>query len=60
MLDRISYGFRISGHSKSKRCADINLRAKSVADIATGDTNDPHSNSDGKNDAAVALDRLGR
>src|SRR5207249_272355 len=44
---------------KSKRPTDINQRAKSIVDIATGESEDTILNSDGKNAAAVALGRLG-
>ena len=42
--------------SKVKRPTDINQRAKSIVDIATGEINESVS---GKNPAAVALGRLG-
>jgi hypothetical protein len=45
--------------AKKKRPTDINQRAKSIVDIATGETKDPLLNSDGKNPAAVALGKLG-
>jgi hypothetical protein len=45
--------------AKSKRPTDINQRAKSIVDIATGESKDPLLNSEGKNSAAVALGRLG-
>jgi hypothetical protein len=45
--------------AKSKRPTDINQRAKSIVDIATGESKDPILNSEGKNSAAVALGRLG-
>jgi hypothetical protein len=45
--------------SKSKRPTDINQRAKSIVDIATGESEDPLLNSEGKNAAAVALGKLG-
>jgi hypothetical protein len=45
--------------AKSKRPTDINQRAKSIVDIATGETKDPLLNADGKNAAAVALGKLG-
>ncbi len=44
--------------SKSKRPTDINQRAKNIVDIATGQSEDTVIN-DGKNQAAVALGRLG-
>jgi hypothetical protein len=45
--------------AKKKRPTDINQRAKSIVDIATGETPDPVLNSEGKNAAAVALGKLG-
>lgn len=45
--------------AKKKRPTDINQRAKSIVDIATGEAKDPLLNSDGKNAAAVALGKLG-
>jgi hypothetical protein len=45
--------------AKSKRPTDINQRAKSIVDIATGEAEDPILISDGKNPAAVALGRMG-
>ena len=45
--------------AKKKRPTDINQKAKSIVDIATGETKDPLLNSDGKNAAAVALGKLG-
>ena len=45
--------------AKKKRPTDINQRAKSIVDIATGEIPDPLLNSDGKNAAAVALGKLG-
>ena len=45
---------------KIKRPTDINQRAKSIVDIATGENEDTQQlNEDGKNAAAVALGRLG-
>lgn len=44
--------------AKIKRPTDLNQRAKSIVDIATGETQDPQS-TEGKNPAAVALGRLG-
>lgn len=44
--------------SKPKRPKDTNQRAKSIVDIATGETEDPNPD-EGKNPAAVALGRLG-
>lgn len=43
---------------KAKRPTDINQRAKSIVDIATGEVEDAKP-ADGKNPAAVALGRLG-
>lgn len=45
--------------SKAKRPTDINQRAKSIVDIATGEAQDSAPISDNKNPAAVALGRLG-
>lgn len=45
--------------NKDKRPSDINERAKSIVDIATGETEDTILNEDGKNAAAVALGRKG-
>lgn len=45
--------------AKAKRPTDINQRAKSIVDIATGETEDTTPTNDGKNPAAVALGRLG-
>lgn len=45
--------------AKAKRPTDTNKRAKSIVDIATGQTEDPILTPDGKNAAAVALGRLG-
>jgi hypothetical protein len=42
--------------AKAKHPTDLNQRAKSIVDIATGDTEHVQ---DGKNPAAVALGRLG-
>ncbi len=44
--------------AKAKRPTDINQRAKSIVDIATGEIEDMKT-TDGKNPAAVALGRLG-
>ena len=44
--------------AKKKLPTDINQRAKSIVDIATGESEDTTSN-DGKNPAAVALGKLG-
>lgn len=44
--------------AKAKRPTDFNQRAKSIVDIATGETEDTKT-PDGKNPAAVALGRLG-
>lgn len=43
---------------KPKRPRDTNQRAKSIVDIATGETTDPVSE-DKRNPAAVALGKLG-
>lgn len=59
MLDRISKGFVYLVMAKKKRPTDINQRAKSIVDIATGETKDTILNSDGKNAAAVELGKLG-
>lgn len=45
-------------NKKSKRPSDVNQRAKSVVDEATGQA-DPGSTEEVKNPAAVALGRLG-
>ena len=45
--------------TKKKHPSDINQRAKSIVDIATGDKEDKISSSKVKNPAAVALGRLG-
>lgn len=45
--------------AKAKRPTDINQRAKSIVDIATGETEDPVKTPTGKNPAAVELGRLG-
>jgi hypothetical protein len=45
--------------AKSKRPTDINQKAKSLVDIATGEAKDPLLTPDGKNAAAVALGKLG-
>jgi len=44
---------------KQKLPTDINQKAKTIVDIATGETDDPILTPDGKNAAAVALGRLG-
>jgi transcription initiation factor TFIIIB Brf1 subunit/transcription initiation factor TFIIB len=44
---------------KVKLPADTNKRAKSIVDLATGDSEDTGITPDGKNAAAVALGRLG-
>jgi len=59
MLDRISKGFVYLDMAKKKRPPDINQKAKSIVDIATGETPDPLLTPDGKNAAAVALGKLG-
>ena len=59
MLDRISKGFVYLVMAKKKRPTDINQKAKSIVDIATGETPDPLLTPDGKNAAAVALGKLG-
>jgi hypothetical protein len=43
---------------KVKLPTDINQKAKSIVDLATGENEDTNS-TDGKNPAAVALGRLG-
>jgi hypothetical protein len=45
--------------AKIKRPVDVNQLAKSIVDIATGESKDTLLNNDGKNAAAVALGRLG-
>ena len=45
--------------AKAKRPTDLNQRAKSIVDIATGETEDTDKIQDGKNPAAVALGKLG-
>jgi len=45
--------------AKKKRPIDINQKAKSIVDIATGESTDPLLTPDGKNAAAVALGKLG-
>jgi hypothetical protein len=45
--------------AKKKLPTDINQRAKSIVEIATGETEDYLKTEDGKNAAAVALGRLG-
>jgi len=45
--------------AKSKRPTDINQKAKSIVDIATGEAEDTLKTPEGKNAAAVALGRLG-
>jgi hypothetical protein len=60
MLDRISKDFvYLWSMAKSKRPTDLNQRAKSIVDIATGQSEDTVTPVDGKNPAAVALGRLG-
>ncbi len=44
---------------KSKLPTDVNKKAKSMVDIATGEIEITKNNSDSKNAAAVALGRLG-
>lgn len=44
--------------AKQKRPRDLNQRAKSIVDIATGEQEDPISG-DKRNPAAVALGKLG-
>lgn len=44
---------------KVKLLTDINKRAKSIVDIATGESEDTPKVEDNKNPAAVALGRLG-
>lgn len=46
--------------AKNKRPTDTNQRAKSIVDIATGESEDETKlNDEGKNAAAVSLGRLG-
>lgn len=45
--------------AKSKRPKDSNQLAKSIVDIATGESKETELNADGKNAAAVALGRKG-
>lgn len=45
--------------AKAKRPTDINQRAKSIVDIATGETEDKGSQEDKIKTAASALGRLG-
>lgn len=45
--------------AKKKRPTDINQRAKSIVDIATGETTDPLTPEDQIKAAAAALGRLG-
>lgn len=45
--------------AKAKRPADVNQRAKSIVDIATGETQDSPATSDQLKAAAAALGRLG-
>lgn len=58
MLDRISKGLYICFMAKKKHPTDLNQRAKSIVDLATGESEDTNIN-DGKNPAAVALGKLG-
>jgi len=59
MLDRKSNGnLYLWGMAKAKRPTDINQKAKSIVDIATGESEDTKEAST-KNPAAVALGRLG-
>ncbi|MEJ7739911.1 MAG: hypothetical protein WKF97_20990 [Chitinophagaceae bacterium] len=44
--------------AKNKRPTDLNQRAKSIVDIATGESEDTNLDN-GKNPAAVALGKLG-
>jgi hypothetical protein len=45
--------------AKAKRPTDINKRAKSIVDIATGETTDPVTPTDPIKSAAAALGRKG-
>jgi hypothetical protein len=44
---------------KVKHPADVNQRAKSIVDMATGESDSTPTDESGKNPAAVALGRLG-
>jgi hypothetical protein len=44
---------------KAKLPADLNKRAKSIVDIATGESEDTNTTTEGKNPAAVELGRKG-
>ncbi len=61
MLERISTKvYNFANMAKVKRPTDTNQRAKSIVDIATGESEDQTKlNDEGKNAAAVALGRLG-
>lgn len=63
MLERISNRVCIFGTNffmaKKKRPTDINQRAKSIVDIATGETEDNTKEKDEVKKAAAALGRLG-
>jgi hypothetical protein len=59
MLDRVSKDLYIYGMKNKKLPADINRRAKSIVDMATGDQDTAPLADQEKNPAAVALGRLG-
>jgi hypothetical protein len=59
MLDRISKGFCIFGYGKKKRPTDINQKAKSIVDIATGQAEDTLKQKDELKAAATALGKKG-
>ena len=59
MLDRKSNGnLYLCCMAKAKRPTDLNQKAKSIVDIATGESEDTPQGTT-KNPAAVALGRLG-
>lgn len=59
MLDRISKEFVYLGMAKKKRPTDINQKAKSIVDIATGQTEDTLKQKDELKAAASALGKKG-
>lgn len=59
MLDRISKNLYIWGMAKAKHPADLNKRAKSIVDIATGEIDQTPVEKDALSSAASLLGRKG-
>jgi hypothetical protein len=59
MLDRISKRGYLWGMAKLKRPTDLNQRAKSIVDIATGEVSETTEQKDELKAAAAALGRKG-